>query len=86
MSRLEQSPSGDGSLEHREYLTVQADLIPIALREFPRPQWVCWRKVFRGEGKKPDKRPINPKTLGNAGPTHRIFNTAPLMILVTLME
>ncbi|MCC6457989.1 MAG: hypothetical protein IT328_23745 [Caldilineaceae bacterium] len=31
------------------------------------PQWVCWRYVARGQGKKPDKQPVNPRTLGNAG-------------------
>lgn len=31
------------------------------------PQWVLWRYVDRGPGKKPDKQPVNPKTLGNAG-------------------
>ena len=31
------------------------------------PQWVCWRYVSRGQGKKPDKRPVNPHNLHNAG-------------------
>lgn len=31
------------------------------------PQWVCWRYVDRGENKKPDKQPVNPHTLNNAG-------------------
>lgn len=31
------------------------------------PQWVCWRYVDRGEGRKPDKQPVNPRTLANAG-------------------
>lgn len=30
-------------------------------------QWICWRYVDRGAGKKPDKQPVNPKTLHNAG-------------------
>ena len=31
------------------------------------PQWVCWRYVQSGTGKKPDKRPLNPRNLHNAG-------------------
>ena len=33
----------------------------------PYPQWVCWRYVDRGEGRKPDKQPVNPRNLANAG-------------------
>jgi hypothetical protein len=31
------------------------------------PQWVCWRYVDRGEGRKPDKQPVNPRNMANAG-------------------
>lgn len=34
-----------------------------------RPQWVCWRYIDRGEGRKPDKQPVNPHNLHNAGAT-----------------
>ena len=30
-------------------------------------QWVCWKYVDRGPDKKPDKRPLNPRNLHNAG-------------------
>ena len=43
---------------HREH-------IPCELFDYP--QWVCWRYVDRGEGRKPDKQPVNPRTLANAG-------------------
>jgi putative DNA primase/helicase len=33
------------------------------------PQWVCWRYVDRGPNKKPDKQPVNPSNLHNAGVT-----------------
>lgn len=47
---------------------VQQEHIPEKLRRCA--QWICWRYVDRGEGKKPDKQPINPHrlhTLANAG-------------------
>jgi primase-polymerase (primpol)-like protein len=47
---------------------VAADNVPHVLRVYQRPQWVCWRYESRHEGKKPDKKPINAKTLGYAGP------------------
>ena len=46
------------ALVHREH-------IPQELLSYP--QWVCWRYVDRGENKKPDKQPVNPHTLNNAG-------------------
>lgn len=44
---------------------IQADHIP--QERMPYPQWVCWRYVDRGEGRKPDKQPVNPHNLANAG-------------------
>jgi putative DNA primase/helicase len=64
MSR-EQISGHDDPSEHKEPLMVQHDTIPTQLKEYP--QWVCWSYVFRGEGRKPDKRPINPRNLHNAG-------------------
>lgn len=39
--------------------------LPSELFEYA--QWVCWRYVDRGPDRKPDKQPVNPHTLGNAG-------------------
>lgn len=39
--------------------------IPAALKRFP--QWVLWRYRPRGPDRKPDKQPVNPRTLANAG-------------------
>jgi putative DNA primase/helicase len=59
---------------------IEATCLPAVLTAYHRPQWVCWRYVARGEGKKPDKKPVNPKTLGYAGPhwpnTWSTFDTA----------
>lgn len=44
---------------------VRSEHLPKELVSYP--QWVCWRYVDRGEGRKPDKQPVNPHTLGNAG-------------------
>ena len=44
---------------------VAGEHIPQELLAYP--QWVCWRYVNRGQGKKPDKRPVNPHNLHNAG-------------------
>src|SRR5438874_1013983 len=41
------------------------EMIPSALK--PYTQWVLWRYIDRGTGRKPDKQPVNPHTLGNAG-------------------
>lgn len=46
--------------------------LPVAYEDLPQElfsytQWVCWRYVPRGRGRKPDKQPVNPHTLGNAG-------------------
>jgi putative DNA primase/helicase len=46
-------------------LQVQPEHIPAELRRYA--QWICWRYVDRGEGKKPDKQPVNPHNLHNAG-------------------
>ncbi len=68
MSRSEQqSHSEEPSARKEQPIVVQADFIPAALKEFPRPQWVCWSYVFRGEGRKADKQPKNPRNLHNAG-------------------
>lgn len=48
-----------------EISPVQHEQIPAELRSYP--QWVCWRYVDRGPDKKPDKQPVNPRTLHNAG-------------------
>ena len=44
---------------------IQKEHIPGEL--FGYTQWVCWRYVERGKGRKPDKQPVNPRTLANAG-------------------
>jgi putative DNA primase/helicase len=49
----------------KESLMIHREQIPCEL--FAYPQWVCWRYVDRGEGRKPDKQPVNPRTLANAG-------------------
>jgi len=46
--------------------------LPVASENLPQElfsytQWICWRYVPRGRGRKPDKQPVNPHTLGNAG-------------------
>lgn len=46
-------------------LPVIHDNLPRELVSYP--QWVCWRYVPRGTGRKPDKQPVNSHTLGNAG-------------------
>jgi putative DNA primase/helicase len=51
--------------EPSEHTSVQPELIPQELVGYT--QWVCWRYVHRGEGRKPDKQPVNPRTLANAG-------------------
>jgi primase-polymerase (primpol)-like protein len=59
---------GDLSTSKEHPMRVAADNIPHVLRVYQRPQWVCWRYEYRQAGKKPDKKPINAKTLGYAGP------------------
>lgn len=51
--------------EGKDSGVVYLEYIPQALLHHP--QWVCWRYVDRGKGRKPDKQPVNPRTLGNAG-------------------
>jgi putative DNA primase/helicase len=46
---------------------VEHECIPRELLEYP--QWICWRYMERGPDKKPDKQPINPWNLHNAGVT-----------------
>ena len=46
---------------------VVPENLPTALFDYP--QWVGWRYVDRGARRKPDKQPVNPHTLGNAGVT-----------------
>lgn len=46
--------------------------LPVSYENLPQElisytQWVCWRYVDRGSHRKPDKQPVNPHTLGNAG-------------------
>ena len=46
--------------------------LPVLMQHLPQellayPQWVGWRYVCRGANRKPDKQPVNPRTLGNAG-------------------
>src|SRR5262245_32541018 len=49
----------------KERLMIHQEHVPCELFDFT--QWVCWRYVDRGEGRKPDKQPVNPRTLANAG-------------------
>src|SRR5689334_19354897 len=51
--------------QHKESQRLQPQKMPQEL--FPWPHWVCWRYVERGQGRKPDKQPVNPRTLHNAG-------------------
>lgn len=60
----EQSP-GPVPQEDGRHPLVQHENLPQEL--FSYAQWVCWRYVPRGAGRKPDKQPVNPHTLGNAG-------------------
>lgn len=62
IENLPQSPIPE---RERESRSVQAEHLPDEL--LPYPQWVCWRYVDRGEGRKPDKQPVNPRNLANAG-------------------
>src|SRR5215211_198635 len=61
----EQSPRAGLQLERKASGWVHPEQIPQVLLNHP--QWVCWRYVDRGEGRKPDKQPVNPRTLANAG-------------------
>jgi primase-polymerase (primpol)-like protein len=54
----------DPGKEH-EILGIQTGHIPQELKTYT--QWVCWRYMDRGEGRKPDKQPVNPRSLANAG-------------------
>jgi len=62
------SPEYESTLRVPENYTngevIPANLPPMLLEY---PQWVCWRYQSRGEGKKPMKAPVNPRTLGSAG-------------------
>jgi putative DNA primase/helicase len=57
--------SNIGAPNQQELHPVLAEQIPHELVTYP--QWVCWRYIARGEGRKPDKQPVNPRTLANAG-------------------
>lgn len=46
-------------------LSVLIQQLPQELLAYP--QWVGWRYVSRDGHRKPDKPPVNPRTLGNAG-------------------
>lgn len=58
-------PSNLVTLDTHERRGVRAETIPQGLMAYR--QWVCWRYVERGKGGKPDKQPVNPRTLANAG-------------------
>src|SRR5215212_5020004 len=62
--QLEQRPNNPHE-EQVEKAAVQVAEIPKELLTYR--HWVCWRYVFRGAGRKPDKQPVNPRTLHNAG-------------------
>jgi putative DNA primase/helicase len=49
----------------RPELSVSVDTIPASLAAYP--QWVLWRYKSRGEGRKPEKQPIDAKTFRAAG-------------------
>lgn len=51
--------------EEGRQLPVEHGNLPPEL--FSYAQWVCWRYVVSGPKRKPDKQPVNPRTLGNAG-------------------
>ena len=53
------------SPESGRYLPVDFENLPQELLSYT--QWICWRYVPRSKGRKPDKQPVNPHTLGNAG-------------------
>jgi primase-polymerase (primpol)-like protein len=55
--------SGKASAKPVDWFTLSK--IPHVLLSCP--QWVCWRYVDRGQGRKLDKQPVNPRTLANAG-------------------
>lgn len=59
---LEGEPSGN-PVERKPMLVPER--IPALLKDYP--QWVLWRYIDRGAGRKPDKQPVNPHTLGSAG-------------------
>lgn len=61
MSPAERSGSDDVRSEQ----LIPHEAIPDVLKQYP--QWVCWRYVDRGPDHKPDKRPVNPHNLHNAG-------------------
>src|SRR5262245_2229292 len=61
----EQLSRAELQCERNDSALVVPDQIPHVLVSYP--QWVCWRYVDRGEGRKPDKQPVNPRTLSNAG-------------------
>lgn len=54
------APSESGPCLPVAYENLPQELIPYT-------QWVCWRYVDRGPHRKPDKQPVNPHTIGNAG-------------------
>ena len=62
---IENQPQSPMPAREHESRRILAENIPQELMSYP--QWVCWRYVDRGEGRKPDKQPVNPRTLANAG-------------------
>lgn len=64
MSHEHSSPP-EAHPERVQPLVVNREHIPSELLEYP--QWICWRYVERGNKRKPDKQPVNPHNLHNAG-------------------
>jgi len=62
---IEQHLHTESLAKAHERQAIQPAQIPEELLRWP--QWVCWRYVARDEGRKPDKQPVNPHTLHNAG-------------------
>ena len=61
----ERKPAANSRQNPIEKSVVSPFSIPEELRQVA--QWVCWRYVEREPGKKPDKRPLNPRNGRNAG-------------------
>lgn len=62
---VEQHLPAESLVQAGESKAIQPEYIPAEL--FHWPHWVCWRYVDRGQDRKPDKQPVNPRTLHNAG-------------------
>ena len=64
MSLEHKTPGATRPEPHAE-LQVTYEKVPLELRGYS--QWICWRYVDRGQGRKPDKPPVNPRNLATAG-------------------